>query len=78
MNFIRHFTFKTQPKRKDSRSEIKSLAEDILVEETSVEICSNCDEHIDENDCLVCEVCNSNCHMKCIIAHRKWNNMFSL
>ena len=50
----------------DSRTERKSLAQDILSEETSAELCSNCDECVDEDDSQVCEVCNRNCHMKCV------------
>ena len=45
----------------------KSLAEDILNEETSMDICSNCDEHIDGSDCQVCEVCDRLCHSKCLL-----------
>ena len=45
----------------------KSLAEDILIEETSIDICSNCDEHIDGSDCQVCEVCDRLCHSKCLL-----------
>ena len=45
----------------------KSLAEDILIEEISMDICSNCDEHIDGSDCQVCEVCDRLCHPKCLL-----------
>ena len=49
-----------------TRTERKSLAQDILSEEASAEVYSNCDDRVTGNDSKVCEVCNRNCHMECV------------
>ena len=51
---------------KSSQAVSKSLAQNILTEEFSSEVCSNCDELVDENFSQVCEMCNKNCHTKCV------------
>ena len=50
----------------ESRTEPKTLAESILEEEMSVNICYNCEEEIQDCESMPCEICNGTCHLSCL------------
>ena len=46
--------------------ELKTMAESILEEERSLNICYNCEEGIHERESLVYDICNGVCHLNCL------------
>ena len=47
--------------------ELKSLAENILEEESSLKICNNCEGEIQDRDSMLFEICNGECNLGCLI-----------
>ncbi|MEW8548714.1 MAG: hypothetical protein AB2693_34870 [Candidatus Thiodiazotropha sp.] len=50
----------------DCETEPKTLAESILDEEISLNICYSCEEDLKGCESLTCELCNAACHLTCL------------